>query len=105
MSLNKFLCKHFDLDNQGYVTIFDIVAGIGMYAIVGCVALLILEWIGASALMIVYPDGHNYTSLTMQSLVVTGLVGSLVVCIAIVVMFIGVYIAAYRVAECPKRPN
>ena len=105
MSINKFLCKHFDPCDQGYVTIFDIVAMIGMYVIIGLVALAILTCIGMTAIVAVYPDGDYSLPITTQSMVVSALVGLLVVCIVSVIVSVAVYIAAYRVAECPRRPN
>jgi len=101
MSINKFLCKHFDPFNHGYVTIIDIVAAISMYLFAGLMTSLVFVVIGTR----IYPGASDIMNPSAQYVVILWMTGLAVVCVAICGVTIMTIILTHKVAECPRKPN
>jgi len=100
MNLINWLCKHFDTDNKGYVTIGNILVKMIDFAILIFGGLLLLGTIELAivffGLLIIAPNLHSLTDVTMIELKKSILVGHSIIFGCILIY----YSTKIKVAKC-----
>ena len=103
MSLNNWLCKYFDDENKGYVTIGDVISviiqiGLGLLLLVSLVIVMIY-YIGGFFASIVVP---NYSGDAFMAFIYFGYFILVVMILFIFIYFIYL-ISEIKIAKCPLK--
>lgn len=97
--INKFLCKYFDKDNKGYVTVENIVGKILAYFISIVIVILFVYFVYRGVLFIVNNDIYDKDIPNM-----IGFFGVMIIGTSIVIFVVCLWskVAGIKVAKCER---
>ena len=99
MNINKWLCKYFDDEDKGYVTIWDVIRVIIVLFSMLFLIVVILYSIGGLFASIINPnyDGNIITAFVYVVYI------AVIVIMALVCLTIIYYISEIKIAKCPLK--